>query len=164
MNLFNKSATAIMTLALIGGIALTGCGTTTGASADNSAAGSTTNNTSSSNSTGSSAGDAAADSTNATANVKNGVAKLLALATEFKTDISSGDEAKIKENGPKLEDTWSSFEDSVKPKYPDLYDKVEQYLDPAVAGSKANQPDKDALLKLDDGLIQALTELSQKVQ
>lgn len=102
-------------------------------------------------------------SSTAASDIKGGVTKMLSIANELKTEISSGDDAKIKETGPKLEDIWRSFEDSVKPKYPDSYAKVEQYLDPAVAGSKAATPDKQALSKLNDQLIQALNDLLAKV-
>jgi iron uptake system EfeUOB component EfeO/EfeM len=96
-------------------------------------------------------------------NIKDGVAKMLATANELKNEISTGNDSKIKETGPKLEDTWHSFEDSVKQKYPDSYGTVEQYLDPTVAGSKATPLDKQALSKLNDQLIQALSNLQKKV-
>ncbi|BCJ85891.1 hypothetical protein [Effusibacillus dendaii] len=96
--------------------------------------------------------------------VKEGVTKLLAAANDLKTQITAGDEAKVKELGPKLEDIWKTFEDDVKPKYPDLYEKVEESLNPTIAGSKASPLDKQALSKLNDQLIQALNELADKVK
>lgn len=95
--------------------------------------------------------------------VKEGTAKLIRTAKQLREAITAGDEAKIKELGSKLEEAWSSFEDGVKPKYPDLYEKVEQNLDPAIAGTKASPIDKETLSKLDDQLIQVLYDLSQKL-
>ncbi len=96
--------------------------------------------------------------------IKAGVTKLLSVANELKTEVTVGDSAKTQETGPKLEETWRTFEDAVKPKYPELYNKVEQYLNPTVAGSKATPIDKQTLAKLNDALIQVLNELSKKVQ
>ncbi len=153
MKSFDKAANILFTISILSGTLLSGCGSTP------SSNGSVPTNTAA-NTTASSSSKAE----NATLNIKDGTTKLLALANQLKAEITSGDQAKVKEDGPKLEDTWSSFEDSVKPKYPDLYAKVEQYLDPTVAGSKANPGDKQTLQKLDNGLIQALTALSEKVK
>jgi iron uptake system EfeUOB component EfeO/EfeM len=97
-----------------------------------------------------------------TVSVQDGVKELLSVANDLKAAINSGDEAKIKETGPKLEDEWGSFEDEVHDKNPDLYAEVEKYLDPAVAGSKADSIDKETLSKLDDKLIGVVNELSRK--
>ncbi|UUZ81077.1 hypothetical protein LJK88_41220 [Paenibacillus sp. P26] len=95
--------------------------------------------------------------------VKEGTAKLLKTAKRLNKAAAAGDEAKIKELGPKLEEVWGSFEDGVKPKYPDIYEQVEKSLDPAIGASKASKIDKDAVSKLDSQLIQALYDLSQKL-
>lgn len=95
--------------------------------------------------------------------VKDGTAKLLSTAKQLRKAATAGDEAKMKEVGPKLEEVWSTFEDGVKPKYPDLYEQVEKSLNPAVAASKASPIDKDALLKIDNQLIQTLFDLSGKL-
>jgi iron uptake system EfeUOB component EfeO/EfeM len=163
MNRFNRTAVGIITLAVFSGVMLAGCGTASTGAGTNATNTTANTNTASSSDTGSQ-NTSSQNTSSEAVSVKDGVTNLLALANELKTEISAGDQAKVKENGPKLEDTWSSFEDSVKPKYPDLYAKVEQYLDPTVAGSKSDPLDKQTLLKLDEGLIQALTELSQKAQ
>ncbi len=100
--------------------------------------------------------------TAAPADIKSGVSKMLETTAELKTLIESGDQAKLKEAGPKLEDSWKVFEDKVKEKYPDLYEKVEDALDPTIAGTQANPIDKEALAKLNDQLTQALTDLAGK--
>ncbi|MFD3448900.1 hypothetical protein ACFDTO_30495 [Microbacteriaceae bacterium 4G12] len=48
--------------------------------------------------------------------VKVGVSKLLTKTDELKQVINAGDEKKVREIGPKLEDIWKMFEDGVKPR------------------------------------------------
>jgi iron uptake system EfeUOB component EfeO/EfeM len=96
--------------------------------------------------------------------VSDGVNKMLDTTAQLSKAIDSGDQAKVKEVGPKLEDQWSSFEDEVKKENKDLYGKVEKYLDPTVAGSKAASLDKEALGKLNDQLTNALKELANKTK
>lgn len=99
---------------------------------------------------------------NQSSDIKAGTAQMLSVTADLKAAIDSGDEAKVKALGPKLEDTWSPFEDNVKKKYPDLYKKVEDYLDPTIAGAKATPLDKQALGKLNGEMTQALSELAAK--
>jgi len=94
--------------------------------------------------------------------IKTGVTKMLSITADLKTVIDAGDEAKVKVTGPQLEDAWSPFEDDVKLKYPDIYKKVEEYLDPTIAGSKASSLDKQALGTLNGELTQVLNELAAK--
>jgi iron uptake system EfeUOB component EfeO/EfeM len=98
----------------------------------------------------------------AKADIKSGVTKMLGITADLKKAIDAGDETKVKTTGPQLEDVWASFEDNVKDKYPDIYKKVEDSLDPTVAGSKASPLNKEALGKLNDQLTQALNELASK--
>lgn len=95
--------------------------------------------------------------------IKDGTAKLLSTAKQLRKAATAGDEAKVKELGPKIEEVWSSFEDGVKPKYPDMYEQVEKSLNPAVSATKASPIDKDAVLKIDNQLIQVLFDLSAKL-
>ncbi|MDQ0199922.1 hypothetical protein [Neobacillus ginsengisoli] len=95
--------------------------------------------------------------------MKNGVANLLHNAKQLNKGIIAGDEAKIKETGPQLEEIWKTFEDVVKSQYPDLYPQVEQYLNPTVAGAKESAINKEALSKLNNQLIDVLYQLSQKL-
>jgi iron uptake system EfeUOB component EfeO/EfeM len=94
--------------------------------------------------------------------VSDGVNKMLDTTEQLSKAIDSGDQAKVKEVGPKLEDQWSSFEDDVKKDNKDLYEKIEEYLDPTIAGSEAATIDKNALGKLNNNLTDALKELAQK--
>ncbi|MGC7873320.1 hypothetical protein ACPUYX_17570 [Desulfosporosinus sp. SYSU MS00001] len=94
--------------------------------------------------------------------IHSGVTKMLSITDTLKSAINSGDEVTVKKTGPQLEDAWSPFEDSVKQKYPDLYKKIEDYLDPTIAGSKASPMDKKTLRTLNGELTQTLKELSTK--
>lgn len=94
--------------------------------------------------------------------IKTGATRMLGITAELKTAIDAGDEAKVKTTGPKLEDAWAPFEDKAKDKYPDLYKKLEQFLDPTIAGTKASPLDKQVLGKLTEDLTQALNELVTK--
>lgn len=98
-----------------------------------------------------------------TVSLKDGTAKLLKTAKQLRKAATAGDEAKVRELGPQLEQAWSAYEDSVKPKYADVYEKVEKNLDPAIAASKATPLDKDVLLKIDNDLIQVLYDFSAKL-
>jgi iron uptake system EfeUOB component EfeO/EfeM len=143
----------IAAFAILTSITLTGC-----SSANNSAP-STPNSTNQSNGNADQATPSKGKTTPTTTNVKDGVSNLLNVSNQLKKDIQSGDATKIKENAPKLEETWKTFEDGVKPKYPDQYAAIEKYLNPIVSGSKISPIDKKTLGKLNDQLIQTLNEL-----
>lgn len=96
--------------------------------------------------------------------VSDGVNKMLETTAELSKAIDSGDQAKVKEVGPTLEDQWSSFEDDVKKDNKDLYEKIEKYLDPTIAGSEAATLDKEALGTLNEQLTDALKELDKKTE
>lgn len=96
--------------------------------------------------------------------VADGVNKMLTTTEQLSKAIDNGEQNKVKEVGPKLEDQWSSFEDVVKKDNKDLYEKIEKYLDPTIAGSKADTLDKDALSTLNNQLTDALKELKDKVK
>ncbi|NRD78607.1 hypothetical protein HPT25_14695 [Bacillus sp. BRMEA1] len=96
--------------------------------------------------------------------VSDGVNKMLDTTAQLSKAINSGDQAKVQKVGPKLEDQWSSFEDDVKKDHKDLYEKVEKYLDPTIAGSEAKTLDKEALGNLNNQLTDALKELANKTK
>ncbi|MEH7747424.1 hypothetical protein V7659_20660 [Neobacillus drentensis] len=93
--------------------------------------------------------------------VTDGVNNMLETTEQLSKAIDSGDQAKVKEVGPTLEEQWSSFEDDVKKDNEDLYEKIEKYLDPTIAGSEASTLDKEALGSLNDKLTDALKELDK---
>ncbi|WP_066060609.1 hypothetical protein [Neobacillus soli] len=96
--------------------------------------------------------------------VSDGVNKMLDTTEQLSKAIDSGDQAKVKEVGPKLEDQWATFEDDVKKDNKELYGTIEQYLDPTIAGSEASTLDKEALGTLNDKLTDALKELANKTK
>jgi iron uptake system EfeUOB component EfeO/EfeM len=96
--------------------------------------------------------------------VSEGVNKMLDTTGQLSKAIDSGNQAKVKEVGPKLEDQWKTFEDDVKKDNKDLYAKVEKYLDPTIAGSQATPLDKNALSTLNGQLTDALKELAAKTK
>jgi iron uptake system EfeUOB component EfeO/EfeM len=113
-------------------------------------------------------GNAVAPETRETAKVpertlKEGTAILLSTAKQMRKAANAGDEAKIKELGPQLEKAWSAYEDEVKPKYPDVYEQVEKALDPTIAAANKNPVNKDALLTINNQLIQVLYDFSAKL-
>ncbi|MDR7077353.1 iron uptake system EfeUOB component EfeO/EfeM [Neobacillus niacini] len=96
--------------------------------------------------------------------ISEGVNDMLDTAEQLAIAIDNGDQAKVKEVGPQLEDQWSSFEEGVKEDNQDLYEKIEKYLDPTIAGSEAATLDKDALETLNDQLTMALKELKDEIK
>ncbi|WP_391201576.1 hypothetical protein [Psychrobacillus sp. L4] len=96
--------------------------------------------------------------------VSEGVNKMLDTTNQLSNAIDNGDQEKVKEVGPKLEDQWKTFEDDVKKDNKDLYNKIENYLDPTIAGSESSELDKDALKTLNDQLTSALKELADKTK
>jgi iron uptake system EfeUOB component EfeO/EfeM len=101
---------------------------------------------------------------NTDSKVADGVNKMLDTTAQLSKAIENGDQKKVQEVGPKLEGHWSSFEDDVKKDNKDLYEKIEKYLDPTIAGSKASTLDKNALSTLNNQLTDALKELKDKVK
>jgi iron uptake system EfeUOB component EfeO/EfeM len=145
----------ILTIFLVGTLCLSGCGSA-GNGATNDAANSTTQSNQTTQST--------TDTNQAKTMIQQGVDRMLDVAAQLKSAALKGDAQTVKATGPKLEDEWRTFEDHVKPMYPDLYAKVEQYLDPTIAGSQAAQLNKQALTQLDGKLIEALQALKAKVE
>lgn len=141
----------IAVLSLVAVIGLTGCGVN--------------NNSAPSNKTSAESSQSAASqsSQNQDQALKEGISKLLHTAKQLDKAIVAGDENKIKETGPKLEEIWKAIEEGVKAKYPDSYNKVEEYLDPTVAGSKTSPVDKGTLSKLNNQLVTVLYTLSEQV-
>lgn len=150
-----KLSKSLIALTVVASLALVGCG-----SSDNAGT-NTGNNTSN---TGTQTKTPTQTGTQDTANIKAGVDKMLGITADLKKAIDAGDEAKVKATAPQLEDTWGSFEDAVKPKFPDLYEEVEKYLDPTMAGAQVSPLDKATVGQLNDNLIAALNKLNDKVK
>ncbi|OKP84876.1 hypothetical protein A3844_18170 [Paenibacillus helianthi] len=95
---------------------------------------------------------------------KKGANDLISVTNDIKKEIDAGNDTKVKELGPKLEETWATFEDSVKTNYADDYEKIEESLNPEVAATKASQIDSKIVSQLNDNLNKTLTELVQKMK
>ena len=150
-----KPMRAFLVLALSGSLGIVGCSSNNQAAATPSSSAQASNNSTQATSQDTSKQEVSSP-------IKSGVTKMLSISVDLKKAIDAGDEAKVKTTGPQLEEAWHSFEDGVKTKYPDSYKKVEESLDPTVAGSKASPLNKDVLGKLNDQLAQALNEISGK--
>jgi iron uptake system component EfeO len=91
---------------------------------------------------------------------QTGIKSMLDASALFKTAVDSKDAAQVKKTGPQLEEAWASFEDNIKPNYPDYYLKVENSLTPLTAGAQQDSPDFAILSKLNDDLKAVLEQLS----
>ncbi|WCN36563.1 hypothetical protein [Aneurinibacillus uraniidurans] len=80
---------------------------------------------------------------------------------DMKTQVQADHAAKVKEGAEKLEESWSKFEDGVKEKHPDLYEKVEKPLGIIQGGAKAQKLDKTVLNKSIDELDGVLTDVEK---
>ncbi|UJF35999.1 EfeM/EfeO family lipoprotein [Paenibacillus hexagrammi] len=95
---------------------------------------------------------------------KEGSAALLKSVEDLKQQLDQKKVDDGKKISGKLDEVWASFEDEVKPKYPELYVKVEKYLTPVEAGLKQSTLDFTALGKLNDELVNVVKELSTSLE
>lgn len=95
----------------------------------------------------------------ATVDPQTGIKNMLAASDLFKTAVEAKDAVQVKKIGPTLEDAWASFEDSIKPNYPDDYLKVENNLTPLTSGAKQDSPDFGLLSKLNEDLRAVLQQM-----
>ncbi|WP_026693860.1 hypothetical protein [Peribacillus kribbensis] len=96
-----------------------------------------------------------------TASVSQGAKEMKATLADFKTQVSSKDSAKAKQSGTELEETWQKFEDGVKDKSPELYEKVETPLSIIEAGAKAEPLDQKTLSSAADELNKILNDVEK---
>ncbi|MDQ0875358.1 iron uptake system component EfeO [Paenibacillus sp. V4I3] len=92
--------------------------------------------------------------------VKEGSAALLTSLDQLKGQLDTSKVKDPKKQSTLLENQWASFEDEVKPKFPELYFKVEKFLTPLEAGLKQDKLDYATLTALNNNLKAAITELS----
>jgi iron uptake system component EfeO len=98
--------------------------------------------------------------TSGTVDPQAGITNMLAASALVKTAVDAKDAAQVKKVGPQLEVAWASFEDKIKPNYPDDYLKVENSLTPLLSGAQQDSPDFAILSKLNDDLKAVLDQLS----
>ncbi|KRF10797.1 EfeM/EfeO family lipoprotein [Paenibacillus sp. Soil787] len=92
--------------------------------------------------------------------VKEGSAALLTSLEQLKGQLDTSKVKDPKKQSTLLENQWASFEDEVKPKFPELYFKVEKFLTPLEAGLNQDKLDYATLTALNTNLKAAITELS----
>lgn len=88
--------------------------------------------------------------------IKGGAQKMRTVLADVQKAVEAGDETKAKSGGVELEEAWLKFEDAVKAKDKDAYEKVEKPLGAIQAGVKISPLDKKALgeqIKQLDGLL-----------
>lgn len=91
---------------------------------------------------------------------KEGSAKLVTSIDTLKGQLDALKVNDAKKLADQIEEQWASFEDEVKPKFPELYFKVEKFLTPLEAGLKEDKLDFPTLKALNSNLKAALTELT----
>ncbi|MGE7902206.1 hypothetical protein ACQKOI_27835, partial [Bacillus paramycoides] len=75
--------------------------------------------------------------------------------------LQAKDAAKVKDDAEQLEKTWQTFEDTVKEKNADLYEKLETPLHTIEAGAKIEPLDVQTLNKAAEDLDTVLTEVGK---
>ncbi|CAN7575176.1 EfeM/EfeO family lipoprotein [Paenibacillus sp. LjRoot153] len=95
--------------------------------------------------------------------LKDGSAKLVTSIDGLKGQLDTSKVKDAKKWADQLEEQWASFEDEVKPKYPELYFKIEKFLTPLQAALKEDKLDLPTLTALNTNLKAALTELTTSI-
>lgn len=93
--------------------------------------------------------------------ISDGVTDMKAVLTEVQKAIEAGDTAKAKTEAANLEEAWEKFEDDVKDKSKELYEKAENPLHAIEAGSEIDPLDQEALKKSIAELNQVLDEINK---
>jgi iron uptake system EfeUOB component EfeO/EfeM len=143
-----KAFKLIVPAVLAASLALTACG----AQQDKKAESQPATSSQTANTTSSSTESAASSPAEGAKAMKQALA-------DMKTNVNADNAAKVKEDADKLEESWQAFEDGVKEKNPDLYEKVEKPLGIIQGGAKAQKLDKAVLSKSIDELDGVLTEV-----
>jgi iron uptake system EfeUOB component EfeO/EfeM len=90
--------------------------------------------------------------------VAEGAKNMKNVLSDVKSAVDAGDAVKAKSEGAKLEESWAKFEDNVKGKSKEVYDKVETPLHVIEAGVGVDPLDKETLDKAITDLEQVLGE------
>jgi hypothetical protein len=93
--------------------------------------------------------------------IADGAKNMKDVLAEVKSSVDAGDAEKAKSGAVKLEEAWASFEDDVKDKSKDLYDKAETPLHVVEAGASIDPLDKETLNKSIEELDQVLNEIAK---
>jgi len=103
--------------------------------------------------------DEKAEKTNSGTSISEGAKEMQKTIAELKTQLNDKDSAKVKKSGEELEESWEKFEDNVKDKDKELYEKVETPLHTIEAGAKSEPLDVNTLSAAADELNNTLTEV-----
>lgn len=91
--------------------------------------------------------------------IKTGSEDMIKTIKDLKSQVADNDTSKAKKSGEALENSWKKFEDSVKDKDADLYEKVETPLHTIEAGVKVSPLDADTLNQAADELKDVLNDV-----
>jgi iron uptake system EfeUOB component EfeO/EfeM len=94
--------------------------------------------------------------------ISKGVADMRTQMADLRSAIDAGDTAKAQKAAKQLDDAWDKFEDKVKAKDKDLYDRIEDPLHAVIAGVKGTPLDKKSLTEQLDKLDGLLDEATGK--
>lgn len=93
--------------------------------------------------------------------ISDGAKEMRQTISDLKTQLNTKDAAKVKTSGENLEKSWQTFEDDVKEKNADLYEKVETPLHIIEAGAKTEPLDEQTLTKAADELDTVLSDVEK---
>lgn len=93
--------------------------------------------------------------------ISEGAKEMRHTIADLKVQLTSKDTDKVKRSSESLEESWQKFEDGVKDKNVDLYEKVETPLHTIEAGAKAQQLDEQVLNKAADELDKVLSDVEK---
>ncbi|MGG2063900.1 hypothetical protein [Bacillus sp. S14(2024)] len=96
-----------------------------------------------------------------TVSIADGATSMKQTVSDLKAQLQAKDAAKVKGDAEQLEKTWQTFEDSVKEKNADLYEKLETPLHTIEAGAKVEPLDVQTLNKAAADLDTVLTEVGK---
>ncbi|WML47339.1 hypothetical protein RCG23_17950 [Neobacillus sp. PS3-34] len=97
--------------------------------------------------------------TKKTVSISDGAKEMKQTIADLKNQLNDKDADKVKESGENLEKSWQKFEDEVKDKNADLYEKVETPLHIIEAGAKSEPLDEQTLNKAADELDHVLSDV-----
>lgn len=89
--------------------------------------------------------------------IADGTTSMKQTVSDLKAQLQANNAAKVKDDAEQLEKTWQTFEDTVKEKNADLYEKLETPLHTTEAGAKAEPLDVQTLNKAAEDLDTVLT-------
>lgn len=96
-----------------------------------------------------------------TISIADGATSMKQTVNDLKAQLQANDAAKVKDDAEQLEKTWQTFEDSVKEKNADLYEKLETPLHTIEAGAKVQPLDVQTLNQAVENLDTVLTEVGK---